>query len=106
MNSSGLVTPSAPPIRRGKLTGRVKAPLPAFVVPLPSMMPPSQLTVTLRENVAIDLSSENAVTSLAALGGYCQLHDHAGHSERDPSQQNPVIARRGIHRIREPHVVA
>jgi hypothetical protein len=53
MSSSGLVIPSASPMRRGKLTGSVKAPLPAYVDPLPSMIPPSQFTVTLRENVAI-----------------------------------------------------
>ena len=55
ISSSGLVTPSASPMRRGKLTGRLKAPLPAFAVPLPSMIEPSQFTVTLRENVAIYL---------------------------------------------------
>jgi hypothetical protein len=40
-------------MRAGNVTGRLNAPLPAFTVPLPSMIGPTQSTVTLRENVAI-----------------------------------------------------
>src|SRR5688572_19554139 len=53
ISSSGLVLPPASPIRFGNVTGRVKAPLPALAVPLPSISPPSQSVVTLRSNVAM-----------------------------------------------------
>jgi hypothetical protein len=43
-------------MRRGNVTGSVNAPVPAFAVPLPSMIVPCQSTVTVRENV-IDISS-------------------------------------------------
>src|SRR3954453_7603202 len=96
ISSSGLVTPSASPMRRGKLTGRLKAPLPAFAVPLPSMIGPSQFTVTLRENVAIQPPDRRTrevrpASLLAWLSGDRELHDHAGHAKRYPHQQHPVL---------------
>jgi hypothetical protein len=53
INSSGLVIPAGSPMREGKVTGKLNAPLPAFAVPLPSMTEPDQSTVTDLENVAI-----------------------------------------------------
>src|SRR4029450_10464748 len=87
INSSGLVTPSASPMRRGKLTGRLNAPLPAFAVPLPSIIGPSQFTVTLRENVAI----KRLRSFLFAC--HHQLHDHADGAERQPREQHPGLPR-------------
>ena len=42
----GLVVPPARRCATGNVTGRLNAPLPAFAVPLPSMIGPDQSTVT------------------------------------------------------------
>ena len=39
--------------REGNVTGKLNAPLPAFAVPLPSMIGPDQSTVNVLENVAM-----------------------------------------------------
>src|SRR5579872_5935165 len=117
MSSSGLVTPSPlSAMRFGKVTGRSKAPLPAFICPLPSMIDPAQFTVTFRENVAMtpprrrttcfELTRPGGRASLLpGTPGDGKLHDHAGDAECNPHQQDPVVAGRGARRIREPHVV-
>src|SRR5260370_8974370 len=83
ISSSGLVMPPGSPIRAGNVRGRLKAPLPAFAVPLPSMIEPSQFTVTLRENVAIHnlLSLGTSLLSLSLLG---ELDENARDAEREP----------------------
>src|SRR5258708_32455397 len=97
--------PAGSPIRAGNVRGRLKAPLPAFAVPLPSMIEPSQFTVTLRENVAIQ-NLLSVGTSLLSLCRYGELDENARDAEREPDEQDPVLAWRRVHRIGQPDVCA
>src|SRR5829696_497149 len=69
ISSSGLVLPPGSPTRDGNDTGNENAPLPAFAVPLPSMIGPVQSTTTLRENVAINHSNRKTPPRIGAAGG-------------------------------------
>jgi len=61
ISSSGLVTPSGSPMRRGNVTGSSNAPDPPATLPDPSMIAPVQLMVACRENSAISISSLKSV---------------------------------------------